>query len=230
MTGALTGVRNTAEPMKQRGVSLAGRGEIRRIHKVRQGRIVDGVCGGVAAYTGVDAIWVRVVWVALGLAGGIGLVAYLAGMYLFPRQEDEGAAPAPVAKKTSGVLLVGAMLLGIGLMIALRLTGVLEYGFWGSWQIAWVVLWPLSLIGGGLLLLFFYWRETSHGIAGLRRSASDKMVLGVCGGMGQYFKMDSNVLRFIFALVIVLSRGIGLLIYIVIGLLAPSANDETQGA
>jgi phage shock protein PspC (stress-responsive transcriptional regulator) len=93
-----------------------------------------------------------------------------------------------------------------------------------------VVLWPLSLIGGGLLLLFFYWRETSHGIPGLRRSTSDKMVLGVCGGMGQYFKMDSNVLRFIFTLVIVLSRGIGLLIYIVIGLLAPSASDETQGA
>lgn len=169
-------------------------------------------------------------WVALGLAGGIGIVAYLAGMYLFPRHEDEVAAPIPIPRKTSGVLLVGAMLLGIGMMIVLRLTGVLEYGFWGAWHIAWVVLWPLSLIGGGLLLLFFYWRETSHGIPGLRRSINDKMVLGVCGGMGQYFKIDSSILRFIFALVIVLSRGIGLLIYIVIGLLAPSATDETRGA
>jgi phage shock protein PspC (stress-responsive transcriptional regulator) len=126
------------------------------------------------------------------------------------------------------VLLAGALLVGVGMMIVMRLTGVLEYGFWGAWHIAWVVLWPLSLIGGGLLLLFVYWRETSQGASGLRRSADDKMVLGVCGGLGRYFNIDSNVVRFIFTLVILLSRGIGLLIYIVIGLLAPSAADETR--
>jgi phage shock protein PspC (stress-responsive transcriptional regulator) len=200
------------------------------MRKVSQRRIIDGVCGGVAEYTGVDAIWVRVAWGALGLAGGIGVVAYLMGMYLFPRSEAEAVADVATPKKASGALLVGALLLGAGIMIVLRLAGVLEYGFWGAWHIAWVVLWPLSLIGGGLLLLFVYWRETSQGIPGLRRSADEKMVLGVCGGLGRYFKIDPNVVRFIFALVIVLSRGIGLLIYMVIGLLAPSATDETQGA
>jgi phage shock protein C len=204
--------------------------DIRKIHKLREGRVIDGVCAGVAAYTGVDVIWVRVAWVALGLAGGIGLVAYVAGMYLFPKMESEDPAAVPAAKKTYGLLLAGALLFGVGMMIILRVTGVLEYGFWGAWHIAWVVLWPLSLIGGGLLLLFFYWRETSQGIPGLRRSADDKMVLGVCGGLGRYFKLDSNVVRFLFTLVIILSRGIGLLIYIVIGLLAPSSSDETQGA
>jgi phage shock protein PspC (stress-responsive transcriptional regulator) len=195
-----------------------------------QRRIIDGVCGGVAVYTGVDAIWVRVAWGALGLAGGIGVVAYVMGMYLFPRSESETVPDVTSPKKASGALLVGALLLGAGIMIVLRLAGVLEYGFWGAWHIAWVVLWPLSLIGGGLLLLFVYWRETSQGIPGLRRAADEKMVLGVCGGLGRYFKMDPNVVRFIFALVIVLSRGIGLLIYMVIGLLAPSATDEAQGA
>jgi phage shock protein C len=175
----------------------------------------------------VDTVWVRIAWVALGLAGGIGVVAYLAGMYLFPRHDVDGA-PAPASRRISGVLLAGALLVGVGMMIVMRLTGVLEYGFWGAWHIAWVVLWPLSLIGGGLLLLFVYWRETSQGASGLRRSADDKMVLGVCGGLGRYFNIDSNVVRFIFTLVILLSRGIGLLIYIVIGLLAPSAADETR--
>ncbi|MFZ1947902.1 MAG: PspC domain-containing protein [bacterium] len=209
------------------GVPLA---EVKRIRKLSQRRIIDGVCGGVAVYTGVDAIWVRVAWGALGLAGGIGVVAYLMGMYLFPRTESEAVPDVAPPKKASGALLVGALLLGVGIMVVLRLAGVLEYGFWGAWHIAWVVLWPLSLIGGGLLLLFAYWRETSQGIPGLRRSTDEKMVLGVCGGLGRYFKMDPNVIRFIFALVIVLSRGIGLLIYMVIGLLAPSATDEAQGA
>ena len=126
--------------------------------------------------------------------------------------------------------MVGALLLGIGILIVLRLTGVLEYGFWGAWHLAWMVLWPLSLIGGGLLLLFVYWRETSQGAPALKRSAEDKMLLGVCGGLGRYFKLDANIVRFSFALVILLSRGVGLLVYILIGLLAPSSTDEAQGA
>jgi phage shock protein C len=204
--------------------------ETKRIHKVRQGRIIDGVCGGVALYAGIDAIWVRVATVAVGLAGGIGVIAYLLGMYLFPRDEGEPSAAHPLQRKSSGVLLVGALLLGLGIMIVLRLTGVLEYGFWGAWHIAWVVLWPLSLIGGGLLLLFVYWRETSQGVPALKRSTEDKMILGVCGGLGRYFKLDPNIVRFIFAFVILLSRGVGLLVYILIGLLAPSSTDEAQGA
>ncbi|MFH1220769.1 MAG: PspC domain-containing protein [Candidatus Eisenbacteria bacterium] len=204
--------------------------EIKKIHKVRQGRVIDGVCGGVAVFTGIDAIWVRIAWVALALAGGIGVIAYIIGMYLFPRHESEDVVEQPLSKKASGVLLVGAVLLGLGVMIVLRLTGVLEYGFWGAWHLAWVVLWPLTLIGGGLLLLFVYWRETSQGIPGLKRTAEDKMLIGVCGGLGRYFKIDPNIVRFVFALIILLSRGVGLLIYVVIGLLAPSATDEAQGA
>jgi phage shock protein PspC (stress-responsive transcriptional regulator) len=204
--------------------------ETKRIYKVRQGRVIDGICAGVALYAGIDAIWVRVATVALGLAGGIGVIAYLVGMYLFPRDEAETAAAHPLQRKSSGVLLVGALLLGIGILIVLRLTGVLEYGFWGAWHLAWMVLWPLSLIGGGLLLLFVYWRETSQGAPALKRSAEDKMLLGVCGGLGRYFKLDANIVRFSFALVILLSRGVGLLVYILIGLLAPSSTDEAQGA
>jgi len=204
--------------------------ETKRIYKVRQGRVIDGICAGVALYAGIDAIWVRVATVALGLAGGIGVIAYLVGMYLFPRDEAETTAAHPLQRKSSGVLLVGALLLGIGILIVLRLTGVLEYGFWGAWHLAWMVLWPLSLIGGGLLLLFVYWRETSQGAPALKRSAEDKMLLGVCGGLGRYFKLDANIVRFIFALVILLSRGVGLLVYILIGLLAPSSTDEAQGA
>lgn len=203
--------------------------EIKRIHKVRRGRIIDGVCGGVAIYAGIDAIWVRVATVAVGLAGGIGVIAYLMGMYLFPREETEGETTPPLVRKSSGALLVGALLLGMGILIVLRLAGVLEYGFWGAWHLAWVVLWPLSLIGGGLLLLFVYWRETSQGVPALKRSAEDKMLLGVCGGLGRYFRLDPSIVRFIFALVILLSRGVGLLVYILIGLLAPSSTDEVQG-
>ena len=33
--------------------------EIKRVYKLKEGRIIDGVCGGFAEYVGVESIWVR---------------------------------------------------------------------------------------------------------------------------------------------------------------------------
>ncbi|OGD62735.1 PspC domain-containing protein [Candidatus Berkelbacteria bacterium RIFOXYA2_FULL_43_10] len=49
----------------------------------------------------------------------------------------------------------------------------------------------------------------------LARTKSDKMLGGVCGGMGEYFKVDSVVIRLIFVAVTILG-GAGVLAYIVL--------------
>ena len=203
--------------------------EIRRIYKLRQGRIIDGVCGGVAAYLDIDAIWVRIGWGALSLAGGIGLIAYLLGMYLFPRIEEGTEKPAP-AGRSSGLLVGGILLISVAVLLFLRVFGFMRYGFWGAWHVAWVILWPLSLIAGGSFLLFVYWKQGTEERPRLRRAAGDKMLLGVCSGLAEFFKADPNLVRFLFALVILLSRGVGLIAYAVIGLLSPgdeSGSEET---
>ena len=38
----------------------------------------------------------------------------------------------------------------------------------------------------------------------LYRSEKDKMVGGVCGGLGEYFGIDSTIVRLIFALIVLL--------------------------
>jgi phage shock protein C len=200
------------------------------MHKLREGRIIDGVCGGFARYLGIDSIWVRVGWALLALAGGIGILAYLLGMYFFPRSEGEDAEPPAHMRKSASTLVAGLALIGVGILIVLRAIGVLHYGFWGAWHVAWTVLWPMTLIGGGLLLLFVYWRQNVGGSIRFRRPGWDKMVLGVCGGLGETFRIDPNVVRFAFALLIVLTRGLGLIVYLVVALLTPEAKDETEGA
>jgi phage shock protein PspC (stress-responsive transcriptional regulator) len=199
--------------------------EIKRVYKLKEGRIIDGVCGGFAAYVGVDAIWVRVAWAILALAGGIGILAYLLAMYFFPRAETvEVKRPAPV-HRSAGPLVAGLILIGVGAAIVLRAVGVLDYGFWGAWHLAWVILWPISLIGGGLFLLLVYWRQSSTGSSRFRRVASDKMVFGVCSGLAEFLKVDTSLVRLAFALLIILSRGIGLIVYIVISLLTPDVGE-----
>jgi phage shock protein PspC (stress-responsive transcriptional regulator) len=200
--------------------------EIKRVHKLKEGRIIDGVCGGFAEYLGVESIWVRVAWAILALAGGIGILAYILAMYFFPRAEPGAAGPPVRARRSAGPLVAGLILLGVGALIVLRAVGILDYGFWGAWQVAWVILWPLSLIGGGLFLILVYWRQSSESHTKFRRVARDKMVMGVCSGLGEFLKVDPNLVRLAFALLIILSRGIGLIVYIVIGLLTPEEREE----
>ena len=117
----------------------------------------------------------------------------------------------------------------VGVLLVLRAVGVVNYGFWASWHVAWVILWPLSLIAGGLFLLFVYWRQGAGDKPALRRPEAEKMVLGVCAGLGEYFRTDPNFVRFLLALAIILSRGVALVVYIVIALLTPEAKQEKSG-
>ena len=51
-------------------------------------------------------------------------------------------------------------------------------------------------------------------------SATDKKIGGVCGGLAEYFGIDSLILRLIFVALII-GWGTGLLLYILLWILAP---------
>jgi phage shock protein PspC (stress-responsive transcriptional regulator) len=59
-----------------------------RLARSRTGRMLGGVAGGLAEYTGVDAVLWRVAFVALTVAGGGGLLAYVLLWLLVPAAED----------------------------------------------------------------------------------------------------------------------------------------------
>jgi phage shock protein C len=54
----------------------------------------------------------------------------------------------------------------------------------------------------------------------LYRDRRDRMIGGVCGGLGKYFGIDPTVLRILFVLGVLLA-GHGLLIYLVLLVLVP---------
>lgn len=53
----------------------------------------------------------------------------------------------------------------------------------------------------------------------LTRSTNDRMVAGVCGGLGQYFNIDPTIIRIIWGLMIF--SGVGLLLYILCAIIIP---------
>ena len=54
----------------------------------------------------------------------------------------------------------------------------------------------------------------------LRRSKTDKMIAGICGGLGKYFGLDPTILRLVFVLLLIFA-GTGLLAYLIMWLVIP---------
>ncbi|MET8995281.1 PspC domain-containing protein [Amycolatopsis sp. Hca4] len=59
----------------------------------------------------------------------------------------------------------------------------------------------------------------------LRRSRSDKMLTGVCGGWATYLGVDANVLRIGLVAAVFLSVGIAIPIYVAAAILTPEEDS-----
>ena len=59
----------------------------------------------------------------------------------------------------------------------------------------------------------------------LHRSRSNRVIGGVCGGLGEYFGIDPVIVRIIFGL-LVLANGIGILAYIILAIVVPLESSE----
>ncbi len=51
--------------------------------------VICGVCGGIAEYFGIDSNVVRLVWVAVSLFAGSGVILYIIAAFLLPKDETE---------------------------------------------------------------------------------------------------------------------------------------------
>lgn len=55
----------------------------------------------------------------------------------------------------------------------------------------------------------------------LTRSRSDKMLAGVCGGLAEYFGLDSSLVRIGYVLLSLFTAFAGVLVYIIMWLIVP---------
>jgi len=61
---------------------------VKRLYRSRSDRKIAGVCGGMAHYFGIDPVIPRIVWVALILGAGIGLLAYVICWIVIPNEPE----------------------------------------------------------------------------------------------------------------------------------------------
>ncbi len=61
---------------------------MKKLYKSNSNRIIEGVCGGIAEYFGIDASVVRLGWIVFSAMGGSGVLAYILAALIIPRSPE----------------------------------------------------------------------------------------------------------------------------------------------
>lgn len=218
-------------------------------------KLIGGVCGGLADFTGWDPALLRILWVVLTLAtGGGGILAYVALLILLPvGTVAEGQVRAAALELNERNLSRAAfVLMGLGGVWLLANVGLLPWLWGGVWTVVSTAFWPVVLIGAGYVILRYTGRGIHWNVTGtaervkdevsdkmptkesmrvglrqtqqkfpLKRSKSDRVFMGVCGGIAHKLGIDANLVRLIWAAFSIGSIGMGVLIYVLAGLFLP---------
>jgi phage shock protein C len=131
-----------------------------RLTRSETDKMIAGVCGGIAAYLGVDSVFVRLAFVVLLFASGIGFPIYVILWAIMPRQLDLDKTGSEVIQKnigemtdtvSSGVSRVGRTGTVGFLMVLFGVYFLFNQLGWLSW--ASDLFWPLLIIGAGIYML-----------------------------------------------------------------------------
>lgn len=144
-----------------------------RLERSATNKVIGGVCGGIAEYLQVDPTLVRVFFVIAGfLTAGLAFLGYLVLLVLMPLpgrptpfvQGSGTSAPGepadPLPPTTAPIVSTltdpeaaerrratfGYFLVALGIVFLLANVGVFRI-------VRWDLVWPLVLVGGGILLL-----------------------------------------------------------------------------
>ena len=133
-----------------------------RLVRSKDEQIITGVCGGLANYLGVDPVLVRLAFLLLIPAGGIGVPLYFILMIIMPSEEDIDLSQSEIVEKNieglgetvtssverarqhpNGPAIAAVLLIVMGVYFLLENLGFVS----GS------LFWPLALILLGIFLL-----------------------------------------------------------------------------
>jgi len=119
---------------------------MKKLERSRESTVIGGVCGGLGEYFNIDPIIFRIAFVILALGKGIGVIAYIVCWIAIPERPKGEVADTTPPKSDLIKFLPGIALILIGVMFLFD-----NLFFWFDFN----HLWPLIVIGAGLMMIFF---------------------------------------------------------------------------
>lgn len=215
--------------------------EPRKLYKSRKDKMIDGVCSGVAEYFQIDVAIIRVLWMVAAFLNGVGIAAYILAMIFIPVNPDHRDLKEDDIKKTNPALIWGSALIIVGLMLFFNNWHGFHWNhfpYWHSltwWHMPWD-FWPIALILLGVLYIVHVLtkdkREAKESAMQqetkrLKRSQKDRILAGICGGLGQYLHVDPVIVRIGLAILALMTSVFALLlIYAALIFILPKDENE----
>ena len=204
----------------------------KKLRRSQANRMIGGVCGGIAEYFAIDPTVVRIIWVAISLLGGFGVLVYLASLFIIPNNPDQTPVEGSESMIKDKNLFWGSLLIIVGLFLILRQMG-LFYTF-HFWNIPWQSVWAIVLITIGGILLYNRLKDDQEDSEEkpvgkkLYRSRVQKMIAGVCGGLAEYFELDVSIIRILWVIGTFITAGFGVIVYIVMVILFHESPEQLE--
>jgi signal transduction histidine kinase len=114
-------------------------GQVRRLYRAQDSRLLAGVAGGIARHLGVPVIAVRITFVVLAMFSGLGAVLYAVFWAVLP------STPGQQRSRRDRAQLIPFIALGLGIVLVF----VLANQGWSSALLGWLV--ALVALGAGLI-------------------------------------------------------------------------------
>jgi phage shock protein PspC (stress-responsive transcriptional regulator) len=126
--------------------------ETRRLARARDGRWLGGVCSGLGRYFELNPMIYRIGFIALALAGGTGILLYIAALLVMP---DEGAEDSIAAEAIKNHRERPWLLIGVGLLGFAAIIGLSSARVWPSPGNLWVA----AALGGAAIVWWHVGRK-----------------------------------------------------------------------
>lgn len=141
--------------------------ETKKLYRQDQGKIIFGVCAGLASYFDLDPIVIRAIFILLTFFHGAGILLYLTLFFLAPKQGKESTASEKEVEEKAEKLKEKAKHLSekirqknffkdtrrvLGVVCVLGGLGIILNRFFFDW-FQWDIFWMVSLIVFGFYLV-----------------------------------------------------------------------------
>lgn len=187
-----------------------------RFCKVKDGKVVMGLCKGISEYTGISLLWVRIMTVLYGLTVIGAILYFLIGACLpFKEDAEKGVTYQKLYRVRRGKDILGlcrgfSEFTGIPVMWVRIFTVLLSSAFIGI---------PLYFI----LSAFIPFKEdVEQGITRkkLYKIKKGKIILGLCAGFSEYTNIPLWLVRLLTVVLVV-----PMVLYWIIGAIVPTKED-----
>lgn len=230
----------------------------RRLYRSKSNKVLAGICGGIGEYLNIDPTIIRITMIVLTIFGGSGILLYAISYFVIPESSGPQPA-SQTKRNSSFAFGFGIVLIAVGVVILLDNLDFLSFHHWWhvGWDVLipaalvgagfYILTRKKDLpkeISDEQFAAKASQTETSSAADStasegqtngataartLRRSKTDRKLLGVCGGLAEFSGLDPTIVRLMYAAFTLLSAGAGFVLYALLFFIVPEEQVEHKG-